>query len=140
MMVASFSRPPPARTTVFPLPLTSQATPRRGETQSPAGVIFGGERRARAELLNRRSRRRVHVGIEVANVVVAFRRRRVVLVAQTEVQGDSGVEPPIILSENSEPVSSACLLWDCPVESIRSLGMPCRKLCRSRKSPCLALR
>ena len=45
------------------------------------------------------------LGLKLPDVVVAFDRSRDVLVAQTQVQGDSGGDTPIILKETCEPVT-----------------------------------
>ena len=101
---------PPARTTVFPLPRTSQATPRRGAKSPNRRCTFDESGSARANLLNRRSCRRVDIGIESCQGSCCRSvGGAVVLVAQTQVQGDSGRDAPIVLNEPSEPVSPVVL-------------------------------
>ena len=109
MLVPPSRTPNPERTTVFPFPWTSQATPRRGANMSQAGLPLVRNRRARPELLDRRGVQRIYIGIEIADVVTFLHWRSVVLVSSTQVQGESGVDAPVILSKNSVPVSPGVL-------------------------------
>ena len=99
----------PARTTVFPLPWTSHATPTRGERLLGKELYLELYREGIGSpgptCSYRWSCSRVHIGIEVAHVIVAFQRRPHIFVAQAQVQGDFGGDAPIILEEAREPVT-----------------------------------
>ena len=99
--------PAPARTTVLPLPWTSQATPRRGEMTPKPVLILRRQRLTRANSFDRWSRGWVDVRIKVAQKVVEVPRGPVHLVAQAKIQRHSGFDPPVVLKESRIPVSAA---------------------------------
>src|ERR1700726_2010319 len=71
----------------------------------PFGMILGGERFTRAELLDSRSSGGIEIGVEIPVVVPANVRSPEVLPAQTQVQCQSICDSPGVLGVGSVPVT-----------------------------------